>query len=94
MKIAKPDFFISHDSRDKKQVAKPLYEALTKRGFYVWLDETELLIGDSIQKSIINGIKECRFGIIILSKNIFQNHGWADFEIQSIMNKHVMEGKM
>lgn len=90
---AKPDFFISHDSRDKGQVARPLYKELTKRGFYVWLDETELLIGDSIQKNITKGIKECRFGIIILSKNLFENHGWADFEFQSIMNKHVDNGQ-
>jgi len=89
MKKAKPDFFICHDWNDKKMVAKPIYEELTSRGYYVWLDETELLIGDSIQKKISKGIQNCTFGILILSKNLIKNKRWADFEAQSLMNRHI-----
>lgn len=89
MKKAKPDFFICHDWNDKKMVAKPIYEELTNRGYYVWLDETELLVGDSIQKKISKGIQNCIFGILILSKNLIKNKRWADFEAQSLMNRHI-----
>jgi hypothetical protein len=89
MKKTKPDFFICHDWHDKEAVAKPIYEELTKRGYYVWLDETELLVGDSIQKKITKGIQNCTFGILILSRNLIDNKRWADFEAQSLMNRHI-----
>lgn len=86
----KPDFFISHDSKDKDDVARPLYEALTKKGFKVWYDEYSLKIGDSLTESIEKGIKEAGKGILILSKNFLSNEKWAKNELQSLKTKQIV----
>jgi hypothetical protein len=87
--MQKADFFISHDSRDKDSVARPLYEALTARGFKVWYDEYSLDIGDSLTESIMKGITESKHGILILSKNFLSNEKWVKFELQALMTKQV-----
>lgn len=87
--MQKADFFISHDSRDKNCVARPLYEELVKRGFKVWYDEYSLKIGDSLTESIEKGITESRHGILILSKNFLNNEKWAKNELQSLKTKQI-----
>ena len=44
--------FISHASEDKDEVARPLAVLLTRAGLQVWLDEGELVVGDSLRRSI------------------------------------------
>jgi hypothetical protein len=83
----KPDVFICHDSRDKAEAAKPLYEALISRGLKVWYDEVSLELGDSLTEKIEEGIRQCRFGLIILSKNFLSNDRWAKNELQSFGTK-------
>ena len=41
------DIFISHASEDKDALARPLAEELERRGWAVWFDTFELLLGDS-----------------------------------------------
>ena len=88
--MQKADFFISHDSRDKLQVAKPLSDELIKRGFKVWYDEYSLKIGDSLTESIEKGISEAKHGILILSKNFLSNEKWAKNELQSLKTKQIV----
>lgn len=88
--MQKADFFISHDSRDKNEVARPLYEELTKKGFKVWYDEYSLNIGDSLTESIEKGISESKHGILILSKNFLSNEKWARNELQSLKTKQIV----
>lgn len=66
------DAFISHASEDKTTVARPLYEALTDRGYRVWLDQLKLRIGDSLMQSIDDGLRKSRHGIVVLSPNFFK----------------------
>lgn len=89
----KADFFISHDSRDKDEVARPLYEELTKRGYKVWYDEFSLKIGDSLTESIDKGIATSKYGIVILSKNFLSNERWAKNELQSLRTKQILVNK-
>lgn len=62
------DAFISYASEDL-EVARSLADALDARGLRVWLDEIELQIGDSRQQSIDDGLKNSRFGIVVVSRN-------------------------
>ena len=55
------DVFISHASEDKEAVARPLRDALTRRGITVWLDETQMRIGHSRRRRIDDGIRSSRF---------------------------------
>lgn len=88
-----PDFFLCHDSRDKESVARPLFQALEKRFMKVWFDEAELEIGDSLTEKIQFGIKNCKFGILILSKNFLSNERWAKYELQSLQTKQIINNE-
>lgn len=92
--MEKPDFFISHDSNDKEEVARPLFDELVKRGYKVWYDEFSLKIGDSLVDSIDEGIRTCKKGIIILSPNFLSNESWAKSELQAIRVKHIQKGNI
>lgn len=58
------DVFLSHAGEDKASVAVPLRDALTARGISVWLDKTEMRIGDSLRRKIDAGIRSSRIGIV------------------------------
>jgi hypothetical protein len=83
----RPDVFISHDSADKSTVAEPLYHMLTAKGLKVWLDKYTLNLGDSLTEKINEGIAECRYGILILSKAFLANERWAKRELNSFSVK-------
>ena len=38
----------------------------------VWYDEFTLKLGDSIRRSLDKGLKQSRFGIVVLSKAFFE----------------------
>ena len=78
------DAFISHASEDTEAVALPLADALTKAGLRVWLDRTELRVGDSLRRKIEEGLAESRFGIVILSKS-FLSKDWPQKELDGLM---------
>lgn len=80
------DLFISHASEDKNDIVKPLVEELERYGLSVWYDEFELKIGDSLSKTIDNGIIHSKNGLIIISKN-FLNKNWTDYELKSFIMK-------
>jgi len=61
------DVFLSHASEDKERVAQPLYDAPTCGGLRVWLDEKTMAIGDSLRRSIDQGIRSSTFSTIVLS---------------------------
>lgn len=70
----KYDAFISHASEDKG-IVRPIAENLRSKGFRVWFDEFELKIGDSLRKSIDQGLINSRYGVVILSKSFFEKNG-------------------
>ncbi len=65
------DVFLSHASKDKDDVARPLALRLQELGLRVWFDEFELRIGDNLVAKLNAGINGSRFGILILSKDFF-----------------------
>jgi hypothetical protein len=82
------DVFISHASEDKEAVAEPLAEELRNRGLKVWLDKTELRIGDSLRRKIDFGLAHSTFGVVVLSKSFFAK-GWAQYELDGIVGMSV-----
>jgi len=87
----KPYAFISHDSRDKEGVARPLAERLRVEVGTVWYDEFSLEVGDSLRESIEAGIRRSDHCVIILSKAFLENTGWAKREFDSIYTKEIVE---
>jgi hypothetical protein len=79
----KYDFFICHASEDKPSIARPLAEALIAKGHSVWYDELSLKVGDSLTSSIDRGLRESKFGIVILSPVFFSKH-WTQKELNAL----------
>jgi hypothetical protein len=82
------DVFLSHASEDKESVAVPLRDALTARGVTVWLDKTEMRIGDSLRRKIDAGIRSSRMGIVVLSGSFF-GKGWTNHELDGLVTRTV-----
>lgn len=80
------DFFISHATEDKNDIAIPLYHALKNRGAEVWFDEFEMTVGDSLRKSIDRGLANSKHGIVILSK-IYMSKFWTGVELNALFQK-------
>src|SRR5215212_5701755 len=77
------DVFISHASPDKREFVLPLAELLRSRGVRVWLDKWAIGLGDSISASISEGLREARFGIVVLSKEFFAR-AWPKKELGAL----------
>ncbi|HEY8543525.1 MAG TPA: toll/interleukin-1 receptor domain-containing protein, partial [Acidimicrobiales bacterium] len=88
---ARRDFFICHAHEDKAAVARPLQQLLEARGHSVWLDETELTVGDSLRRCIDHGLANCRFGIVVLSPAFFAKE-WPQYELDGLMERQTSEG--
>ncbi len=82
------DVFISHASEDKEAVARPLRDALSRRGVTVWLDEAQMKMGDSLRRKIDDGIRSSRFGVVILSEAFFRK-GWTNHELDGLVTRNV-----
>lgn len=81
------DFFISHASEDKAEVAEPLARELEKLGAKVWFDKFTLKIGDSLRKSIDNGLAKSKFGIVILTSTYFKKF-WTEKELNGLFSRY------
>jgi len=87
------DAFISHAVEDKQTIVQALSGELTKLGFKIWYDETELKLGDSLRESIDHAQKKSRFGIVVLSPNFFAKK-WTNYELNSLVAREMHEGKV
>ena len=78
------DAFISHATEDKDEFVRPLSKALERRGLRVWMDESELKVGDRLRRSIDRGLARSRYGIVILSPSFFSKH-WTQQELDGLL---------
>jgi hypothetical protein len=83
--------FISHDSRDKEVIARPLASSLQKLGCNVWFDEFSLHIGDSLRESIERGLLQCGKCLFIITPNFLAKGGWPKREYDSIFTREIVE---
>lgn len=87
------DIFISHASEDKEEIARQLAEALQQVGLKVWYDEFSLKLGDSLRRSIDQGLRESKFGLMILSPNFFAKE-WTQRELDGFTAREISSGKV
>lgn len=84
-----PNVFLSHASEDKERFVIDFSNKLINRGIRVWLDQRELLPGDSlIDKIFEEGLKEADAVIIVLSKNSVEKP-WVKEELNAAMMKKI-----
>jgi hypothetical protein len=91
--LARPLAFISHDSRDKDALVRPLAKELSLRLCSVWYDEYSLKVGDSLRENIERGLREAKKCVVILSPSFISNGGWTKAEFDSIYTREIHEQK-
>lgn len=79
------DLFLSHAHEDK-DFARPLADALVRRGVRVWYDETAISIGDSLRESIDRGLTRSRFGVVLFSHSFFSKK-WTNYELNGLVTR-------
>ena len=82
--------FLSHNHADKPFVRR-FAQDLQAAGVRVWLDEAEMLIGDSLIEKIRQGIDEMEYLGVVLSQNSVKSE-WVKREVDVAMNQEI-EGK-
>ena len=86
------DAFISHASEDKDSVARPLAESLIQHEYTIWFDEYNLVVGNSLRRSIEEAISTSRFGIVVLSPNFFAKE-WTQRELDALTSVELASGR-
>ncbi|KAM5549848.1 TMV resistance protein N-like [Rosa sericea] len=81
----KYDVFLSFRGPDtRKGITSQLYDRLQRRGIKTFMDDPDLLVGDSISPSLVSAIEESRFAIVILSPN-YASSPWCLEELVMII---------
>lgn len=82
------DVFVSHASEDKDDFVRDFVKCLQQQGLKVWYDEFTLRVGDSLRRSIDNGLKNSRYGIVVLSEAFFSKE-WPQRELDGLFAREV-----
>ena len=82
------DFFISHVSEDKEEVARPLADRLNSRGLMAWYVDYSLKLDSNLRESIDYGLARSRFGIVIISKHFLEKQ-WPREELNDLATREV-----
>jgi hypothetical protein len=85
------DLFISHASEDKEEFVRPLAGALVNLGVSVWFDDFSLRVGDSLSRSIDQGLAGSRFGVVVLSRAFIQKR-WTEYELRGLIAREAAGG--
>jgi hypothetical protein len=87
--------FLSHASEDQADFVRPLAEALSAfpEEFRVWYSEYELTLGDKLLKKIDEGLKNCDYGVVVLSPNFFAKR-WPREELEGLFQLETTERKV
>jgi hypothetical protein len=84
--------FLSHAFEDKESFVRALASELS-RDFDVWYDEYSLRLGDRLLPSISKGLKECDYGIVVLSQHFFKKK-WTQAELEGLFALETEERKI
>jgi hypothetical protein len=79
--------FLSHSSIDKPFVRR-LAGRIRKAGFDVWLDELEVLPGDSIPARLAGALEGCRVVIVVISEESLKSK-WLSYELNIAIERMV-----
>lgn len=77
---------------DKIPIANELCDRLERTGARIWYCGRELNAGDSIKKTIQEGLSKSRYGIIILSKS-FLSKSWNPTEFLTFITSEYYASK-
>lgn len=86
-----PKVFVSHASADKERFVLPFAEKLRAAGINAWVDQWEMLPGDSvIEKIWEEGLKACDAFVVVLSEESLSSR-WVQEELNSGFVKRIQD---
>ena len=78
-----PNVFVSHASEDKDRFVIEFATKLRESGIEAWLDQWEILLGDSLVDKIFEkGIRDAQIVVIVLSRNSIKKP-WVKGELEA-----------
>jgi len=83
--------FLSHNSEDKP-FARKIALYLKKYGIFVWIDEAEIKIGDSLTNKISKALEHVDYLVVLLSTNSVTS-AWVNKELNIMMEKEIITSK-
>jgi hypothetical protein len=91
--VAYHGIFLSHTSTDKPFV-RDLKARLESHGVKeVWLDEAEIMLGDSLIKKIEEGLKKTKYIGVVLSLQSIKSP-WVERELEVAINREISTGEV
>lgn len=82
------DVFLSHASEDKDEIARPIFEACTKLGLKVFLDEAHIGWGQSFTQKINTALGSARTVLAIISTTSVAKE-WPIVEVNTALSLEV-----
>lgn len=86
------DVFVSHANDNKEEFVNPLTAELSRLGISIWYDANILDWGDNWKLQIANGLKKCRFGIVVISPE-FLGREWTEKELNELLQRQNETGE-
>lgn len=86
------DIFLSHANADKLDFVEDLKKSFDKLGIKVFYDKDSIEWGDKWKDRILNGLENCRFGVIVISENFFDRE-WTEKELKELLSRQKSSGQ-
>ena len=93
MRRPKWNVFISHASEDKDTFVRPFARCLLGLGLSVWYDELEIYPGDSLRRSIDEGLGRSDRVVVVLSQNFFKKK-WTHDELAGVFSRETKDQRI
>jgi len=88
------DVLVSHATEDKESFANEFVDILTNEyHLKVWYDALSIAWGDSIHSRIDEGLKKCKFGVVVLSRDYIKKY-WTRYELEGLFQRESHGGKL
>lgn len=86
------DVFVSHANDNKEEFVNVLTAGLSRLDISIWYDANILDWGDNWKLQIANGLKKCRFGIVVISPE-FLGREWTEKELNELLQRQNASGE-
>jgi hypothetical protein len=83
------DAFLCHASEDKDAAVRPFAQLMQEHGMKPWLDEGEVVWGDTLVKKIQDGLVRSRFVVVFLSNDFLRKKNWTETELNTALSMEI-----
>jgi len=88
--MEKRDVFLCHAGEDKDEFVRPFTEHLRANAITYWLDEAEILWGDSITRKVNAGLSTSRFFVVFITPAFYQRN-FPETELYAAIDREIAD---